>query len=166
MPTIEELPAHLAGIVEHHGPRVVVAQLLKACPANMLQEMLQDACDHAMGVRLDDLDEQSALVRLPQRPFLIPLSHAIACPQVAIGEAVLHTPPTARRNVSILDRARVRGPIRAEAYIHLPCWFHEPDFGARDTECTALAVLRLLKDDLKEATRRVDDEEAENGVTF
>ena len=84
---------------------------------------------------------------------------------MAIGEAVLHTPPTARRNVSILDRARVRGLIRAEVYIHLPCWFHEPDFGARDTECTALAVLRLLKDDLKEATRRVDDEEAENGVS-
>ena len=60
VPTAEELPTWMALVVRHHGASAAVAQLLKVCPA----EIMQDACDLAWGVRSDDQAEQLARVRL------------------------------------------------------------------------------------------------------
>lgn len=59
LPTAEELPAWIEGVVAVHGPEAIVKELIKLCPAETLQQM----CDRAWGVRSDDADEQSRRVR-------------------------------------------------------------------------------------------------------
>ena len=70
VPTAEELPAWIALVVRHHGAQAVVAQLIKVCPA----AIMQDACDLAWGIRSDDASEQFARVRASSRSIACSLT--------------------------------------------------------------------------------------------
>ena len=57
VPTSAELPQHLANIIQVHGAVEVLAQLLKVCP----REQLQDACRHVWATMRPD--ERFTMVR-------------------------------------------------------------------------------------------------------
>jgi len=131
----------MARVVQFHGAEAVVTQLLKVCPA----ATLQDACDRAWGVHSDDEDEHSA--------------------RVGIGEASLHTPPTAPRHGMLDGHSVSSSPPPRKANIHKRCWHCEPFVGKRAARCDAVALLESLEADLQEVTIRIAQEEMKGGAS-
>ena len=145
VPTAAELPVWIARVIEVHGAEVVVPLLLRSVPPSKMQEL----CDLAWGVRSDDEQEMFA--------------------RAGIGEApvVRVSPRTAPRPVALLDRQAAFGtPVGMSGMIYQQCWCCQPEFGRQDEreQCEAMNLLASLEADLKEATERVADEEAESGV--
>ena len=143
LPTAEELPAWVEGVVAVHGPEAIVKELIKLCPAETLQQM----CDRAWGVRSDDADEQSRRVRAA---VLLVLSTLFAdctpCTQVAIGEAplVVTTPTTGRHGgqLPMHDRRPApSSPVGTAGIIYRQCWNCAPSFGHHEEVCVGMALL-------------------------
>lgn len=91
--------------------------------------------------------------------------------QVAIGEAplVVTTPTTSGRGgeLSMHDRRPApSSPVGAAGMIYRQCWNCAPSFGYREEVCVGTALLESLRADLDDMDARVQEAEAEDGVSW